>query len=86
MPNIILQREAVPELIGLNCSPEKIAQALNRLLEDGALRQKMCWDYALIRQALGSELNVPATERTAQIVEEMLNEMVAIDEPERVAV
>src|SRR6202045_3003896 len=34
MPNIILQREAVPELIGLNCQPEKIAHALIRLLTD----------------------------------------------------
>jgi hypothetical protein len=29
-------------------------------------------DYALIRQALGSELARPPTERTADIVEEML--------------
>jgi lipid-A-disaccharide synthase len=86
MPNIILQRETVPELIGLNCQPEKIAQALSRVLKDEAARDKMLRDYALIRQALGSELLMPATERTAQIVEEMLREATGRAEPERVAV
>jgi lipid-A-disaccharide synthase len=86
MPNIILQREAVPELIGLNCQPEKIAQALVRVLKDEAARDKMLRDYALIRQALGSELLMPPTERTAQIVEEMLSEAAGRAEPERVAV
>ena len=86
MPNIILQREAVPELIGLKCQPKKIADALLRLLNDKAAREKMLWDYALIRQALGSELSMAPTERTAQIVEEMLNNVRASAEPERVAV
>jgi lipid-A-disaccharide synthase len=72
MPNIILEREAVPELIGLNCTPAKIAAALTRLLRDEAARAEMQGDYALIRQALGSELPRPPTERTADIVEEML--------------
>ncbi len=86
MPNIILQREAVPELIGLNCQPEKIARALVRLLNDEAARDKMLGDYALIRQALGSELATPPTERTAQIVEEMLSEATGCVAPGRVAV
>ncbi|MGZ5021618.1 MAG: lipid-A-disaccharide synthase [Chthoniobacterales bacterium] len=74
MPNIILEREAVPELIGLKCQPAKIAHALTRLLNDESTRGRILRDYALIRQALGSELPVPATERTAQILEEMLSE------------
>ncbi|HEY2124231.1 MAG TPA: hypothetical protein VGG94_02110 [Chthoniobacterales bacterium] len=77
MPNIILQREAVPELIGLQCQPEKIARALLRLLTDAEAKEKMLRDYALIAQALGSELPILPTERTAQIVEEMLSEMSA---------
>jgi lipid A disaccharide synthetase len=72
MPNIILEREAVPELIGLNCTAPKIADALTRLLQDEAARAKMRDDYALIRQALGSELPKRPTARTAAIVEEML--------------
>jgi lipid-A-disaccharide synthase len=86
MPNIILQREAVPELIGPNCQPEKIAQGLIRILKDEARRNKMLRDYTLIHQALGSELLMPPTERTAQIAEEMLSEATARAEPERVAV
>lgn len=74
MPNIILQREVVPELLGLRCQPEKIAEQITRLLEDGPARREMLEDYDLIRQALGSQLPVPATERTAQLVEEMLQE------------
>lgn len=74
MPNIILQRKAVPELLGLNSTPEKIAAALTPLLDDTPARRQMLADYRLIRKALGSELPVPPTERTAQLVEEMLRE------------
>lgn len=76
MPNIILQREAVPELIGLDCEPEKIASALIRVLHNEAAREKILRDYTLIRKALGSELLMAPTERTAQIAEEMLSEAV----------
>jgi lipid-A-disaccharide synthase len=74
MPNIILQRKAVPELLGRYCTPRKIADALSKLLSDEPTRQQMLKDYALIRKAVGSELPVPPTERTAQILEEMLRE------------
>jgi len=74
MPNIILGREVVPEFIGVRCQPARIANALTGLLTDPNKRQKMLHDYALIRRALGSELDTPPTERTAEIVEEMLNE------------
>jgi len=95
MPNIILQREAVPELIGLHCQPEKIANALIRILKERDVRDKILQDYGLVRQALGSDLAVTPTERTAAIVEEMLNEVMEpvqqsepaeSAEPERVAV
>lgn len=72
MPNIILQRMAVPELLGWNCRPRKIARAVLSLLDDENIRDRMLGDYRSIRRALGSELPVPATERTAEIVEEML--------------
>jgi lipid-A-disaccharide synthase len=95
MPNIILQREAVPELIGLHCQPKKIANALIRILKERDVRDKILQDYGLVRQALGSDLAVTPTERTAAIVEEMLNEVMEpvqqsepaeSAEPERVAV
>ena len=86
MPNIILQREAVPELIGLNCQPEKIAQALTRILGDEETRDKMVKDYGLVRKALGSDLMMSPTARTAAIVDEILTEVMEAAEPERVAV
>jgi lipid-A-disaccharide synthase len=74
MPNIVLEREVVPELMGLSCNPQKIADTLLRILGDDAIREKMLRDYDLIRKTLGSELPVTPTERTAQIVEEMLGD------------
>ena len=75
MPNIILQRKVVPELIGVNCQPEKIAHELIELLNNDRRREAMRSEYALIRRALGSDLSFAPTERTAQIVEEMLDEV-----------
>lgn len=84
MPNIILQRKVVPEFIGVNCQPEKIARELIELLDDSRRREKMRSEYALIRQALGSDLLVAPTERTAQIVEQMLDEILDRTKPEPV--
>lgn len=72
MPNIILQRQIVPELLGLNCRPDAIAAGLTDLLKNGEARQTMEKGYEEIRKHLGGNLPVGATERTAQIVEEML--------------
>jgi lipid-A-disaccharide synthase len=72
MPNIILQRRAVPEVTGPSCTPANIAAALTRLLNVEAAREQMLNDYAAIRRALGSELPLSATARTAEIVDEML--------------
>ncbi|MEP6821936.1 MAG: hypothetical protein ABI946_06250 [Chthoniobacterales bacterium] len=77
MPNIILQREAIPELLGLKCQPDRIAATVQCLLDDGPIRRQMLQDYELVRRALGSELPTPATERTAEIVEEMLQAIAA---------
>ena len=74
MPNIILQREAVPELTGLKCRPRIMAACLKKLLTNKAARSEMLRDYTLIWKALGSELPVLPTERTAAILEEMLCE------------
>lgn len=86
MPNIILQREVVPELIGIECRPQKIANALMPLLTDESVRARILRDYAVILRALGSELPTSPTERTAQIVEEMLSTADRTVELERVAV
>ena len=65
---------AVPELLVLNCRPDKIDRAVALLLDDETVRGRMLGDYAEICPALGSELPVSATQRTAEILEEMLGE------------
>jgi lipid-A-disaccharide synthase len=72
MPNIILERMAVPELIAINCKGHLIARAVGEILEDAALQERIQQDYLAVRRALGSELPVGATIATADILDEML--------------
>ena len=73
MPNVILQRLAIRELLGFECTPEKIAQTITGLLNDAPTREKMASDYREIREKLGAALPKPATLRTAEILEEMVS-------------
>ncbi len=73
MPNIILERGAIPELLGDACRAPKIAAALTELLESPAKLDAMHEDYALVRAALGEGLPYTATQRTADLVEEMVS-------------
>ncbi len=73
MPNIILQRELVPELLGLNCRPEVLAAAVKDLLTNPEAREAMAQGYDEIRKQLGSELPHGATMATTRILEQMLN-------------
>lgn len=72
MPNIIIQRKAVTELLGLACTPQAIASEVASLLEDRKKRENMMVDYREIRKLLGDELPSGATERTVGIILEML--------------
>ena len=81
MPNIILEREAVPELLGDSCRAEPICRALQELLDNAGQRAKMREDYALVRRALGAELPLGATERTMAMVEEMLGAQPGMERP-----
>jgi lipid-A-disaccharide synthase len=74
MPNVILQRLAVPELLGLECTPENIARDIAALLQDESKRARMEEDFREIRDRLGASLPRPATLRTAMILEELLAE------------
>ncbi len=73
MPNIILGRMAVRELLGPHCRPQNIVAELEKLLDDAALRAQMSEDYKEVRGALGAELPFSATARSATILEEMLS-------------
>jgi lipid-A-disaccharide synthase len=72
MPNIILGRMAAKELLGEQCRPPQIVQALSELLHDVEVRRRLRADYAVVRRALGSELPYTATQRTASMLDEML--------------
>lgn len=72
MPNIILGRMAARELLGEACRPPLIAQELMTLLKNAGARQTLRADYAEVRRALGSELPYTATQRTAELLEELL--------------
>ncbi|HEY0076416.1 MAG TPA: lipid-A-disaccharide synthase [Abditibacteriaceae bacterium] len=72
MPNIILGRPAVKELLGPACRAHNIVPEVEKLLIDETRRQKMRNDYAQVRRALGSELPKGATLRTAEILEELV--------------
>jgi lipid-A-disaccharide synthase len=74
MPNIILQREVVPELLGMACRTDAIAAAVTELLQNAETRQAMESGYGEIRDHLGEKLSPGATERTVEILEEMLGE------------
>jgi lipid-A-disaccharide synthase len=75
MPNIIAGREIIPELISLRCRGPLIAEKVLSLLDDADRRAQMKNDYAEVRRALGSELPFSATERTVQMLEEMIEEL-----------
>jgi len=76
MPNIILQRMIVPELLGLNCRTETIIAAVNELLDRDEARRLMESGYEEIREHLGAKLSPGATERTVEILEEMIRESI----------
>ncbi len=72
MPNIILSREAVPELLGENCRAPRLAAKMMALLESPEKIAAMKTDYTLVRHALGSELGAGATAATANMIEHLM--------------
>ena len=71
MPNIILDRALVPELLGDDCRPEPLARELESLLADSNRRDSMRSGYSEVRGAMGENL-APATAHTADLLEELL--------------
>jgi len=70
MPNLIAGTKIVPELLQHDFTPEKVAQELRPLLEDGSPREKMVQDLAEVRKRLqaGLEGRIPAADRAAEAV------------------
>jgi len=68
MPNLIAGRGVVPELLQEDATPERLADAVEALLE-GPAREAQLRELAGVRRALGGP---GAAERTAAVVERML--------------
>jgi len=63
MPNVLANREIVPEFIQHKAQPRAIATAVARLLTDKAERKRMLKDFACVAQKLGrGEASVNAAE------------------------
>ncbi|MDE6367979.1 MAG: lipid-A-disaccharide synthase, partial [Muribaculaceae bacterium] len=72
LPNLIADREIIPELILHNCTPDSIADALTPLLTDTPVRQAQLDGYADMREQLGS--STAAVTTASKIIETLLNE------------
>ncbi len=72
IPNIIVEREIVPEILGDDCRAPNIAQTVESILGNAAKLAQMNLDYALVRRELGADLPRGATAATADLIEEML--------------
>ena len=72
--NIVLGREAVPELLQEDCQPDKLADAVERLLDDEFVRrqQKEASKEALSR--LGGEGGVSPSNRAARVVLDLISD------------
>jgi lipid-A-disaccharide synthase len=63
MPNVLANREIVPEFIQHKAQPRAIAAAMARLLTDKTKRKRMLTDFACVAQKLGrGEASVNAAE------------------------
>ena len=63
MPNVLANREIVPEFIQHKAQPRAIAAAVARLLTDKTERERMLTDFACVAQKLGrGEASVKAAE------------------------
>lgn len=68
LPNLIVDREIIPELLLHNCTPENAAAALAPLLRDSAARTAQLQGYADMRRTLGTA-DAPANTAAAIIAD-----------------
>lgn len=65
--NIMLDRMLVPELLQEDCTPQKLAEAVGRLLEDPATREEQVAGVSEVARWLGAQGTLPS-ERAASVV------------------
>jgi lipid-A-disaccharide synthase len=71
MPNLLADKEVVPEFIQHEAKPEPIANTVRSLMEDASERDRMISDFDSIIGKLGSG---GASEKAAQTIIQELNE------------
>ena len=65
MPNVLADKEVVPEFIQHRAQPHNLASAVLRLLDDSMARQEMIWEFDKIGGQLGES---GASDRAAQAI------------------
>jgi lipid-A-disaccharide synthase len=65
MPNVLADKEVVPEFIQHRATPHDLAGAVERLIDDANARQQMLWEFDKIAAMLGES---GASERAAQAI------------------
>jgi lipid-A-disaccharide synthase len=70
MPNVLADREIVPEFLQHEAKPKEIAVAILRLIDDSAARDKMIMEFAAIIEKLGE---AGASAKAAQAILQELN-------------
>ncbi len=73
LPNVILDRPLMPELLQYDCTPERLGIELSKLLDDPAARQAQFEGMAEIRHRL-SPLGMTPSEAAAEVVLAVLNQ------------
>ena len=69
MPNLIAERDVVPELVQDEFTAERVASELRRLVAEGSARSAMIEGFRDIRHRLSAATsNVQASQRAAQAV------------------
>jgi lipid-A-disaccharide synthase len=71
MPNLLADREVVPEFIQHEAKPQLIANTVRSLMEDANARDRMISDFDSIIGKLGRD---GASEKAAQTIVQELNE------------
>ena len=69
--NLVLDRDAVPELLQGDCTPDKLAKALFRLLTDEAAQRAQRAAFTEALEKLGRD-GPPPSERAAEVVLEVM--------------
>lgn len=69
LPNLVLEENVVPEFLQHDCTPEKLAAALDAVLLDGADRRRQIEAFARLEDIFGVEDAAPSLRAAAAVLE-----------------